>query len=346
MANNIFTFQKNVTTHGTPVQLTAQTVDPDQTVLVKAKAGNTGSITVGYTSASALNSGTGWFKLAAGQAIELKVTDTSKIWIDSTVDGEGVEVFVGASGSPALSSSGAAGGATEATLTTRLSESDFDTKVGSVTEAAPASDTASSGLNGRLQRIAQRLTSLIAATINVALYAPDGTALTQSGGKLLVNVQNFGIGSFSNQDANAANTTSALVMNQEQIFNGTTWDRKRGNTEVTLLASGARTTTQTGADQTNYNAKGIVVVLDMTTVGTGSVTLEIQAKDPVSGKYYAVLTGAAVTTNSTNVYKVHPGLTAAANAVANDMLPRTYRVVVTANNANSATYSVGAMLIV
>jgi hypothetical protein len=34
--------------------------------------------------------------------------------------------------------------------------------VGAVTETAPASDTASSGLNGRLQRIAQRLTSLIA----------------------------------------------------------------------------------------------------------------------------------------------------------------------------------------
>lgn len=34
--------------------------------------------------------------------------------------------------------------------------------IGAVTEGAPASDTASSGLNGRLQRIAQRLTSLIA----------------------------------------------------------------------------------------------------------------------------------------------------------------------------------------
>ncbi len=55
------------------------------------------------------------------------------------------------------------GAATEATLTTRLSESDFDTKVGSLTETAPSTDTASSGLNGRLQRIAQRLTSLITA---------------------------------------------------------------------------------------------------------------------------------------------------------------------------------------
>lgn len=38
----------------------------------------------------------------------------------------------------------------------------LETKTGSLTETAPASDTASSGLNGRLQRIAQRLTSLIA----------------------------------------------------------------------------------------------------------------------------------------------------------------------------------------
>jgi hypothetical protein len=33
--------------------------------------------------------------------------------------------------------------------------------IGALTETAPASDTASAGLNGRLQRIAQRLTSLI-----------------------------------------------------------------------------------------------------------------------------------------------------------------------------------------
>lgn len=55
------------------------------------------------------------------------------------------------------------GAATETTLGTRLSESVFDTKTGSLTEAAPGTDTASSGLNGRLQRIAQRITSLITA---------------------------------------------------------------------------------------------------------------------------------------------------------------------------------------
>lgn len=45
---------------------------------------------------------------------------------------------------------------------TLASDEDLLTYVGTVTESAPASDTASSGLNGRLQRVAQRITSLIA----------------------------------------------------------------------------------------------------------------------------------------------------------------------------------------
>jgi hypothetical protein len=47
-------------------------------------------------------------------------------------------------------------------LGTLLTTTDFDTKTGALTETAPATDTASSGLNGRLQRIAQRLTTLLA----------------------------------------------------------------------------------------------------------------------------------------------------------------------------------------
>jgi hypothetical protein len=47
------------------------------------------------------------------------------------------------------------------TRSVNLSNEDF-AAVGALTETAPASDTASSGLNGRLQRIAQRFTSLIA----------------------------------------------------------------------------------------------------------------------------------------------------------------------------------------
>ena len=77
-----------------------------------------------------------------------------------------------------------------AAITGYLTESDFDTKTGSLTETAPATDTASSGLNGRLQRLAQRITSLIAllpgslgqkaraASLAVTLSSEDITALT------------------------------------------------------------------------------------------------------------------------------------------------------------------------
>lgn len=54
---------------------------------------------------------------------------------------------------------GAAAAAGDATAANQVAE---QTLIGAVTETAPASDTASSGLNGRLQRLAQRITALIA----------------------------------------------------------------------------------------------------------------------------------------------------------------------------------------
>lgn len=124
-------------------------------------------------------------------------------------------------------------------------------------------------------------------------------------------------------------------------YSVTELENSRTNLETTLLASAARTTTQTGADITNLSGNALMVVLDMTTVGTGSVTLTIEGKDSASGKYRTLLAGAAVTTNSTNLYKVGPTIAAAANAIGQDYLPPVFRITVTANNANSATYSVG-----
>ena len=113
-----------------------------------------------------------------------------------------------------------------------------------------------------------------------------------------------------------------------------------------MLASSARTTTQTGSDITNYNGNSaLIVVLDVTSAGTGSITLSIEGKDTASGKYYTILAGTAVTSNSTNRYRVSPTLTAAANSIAQDHLPRIFRITVTANNANSVTYSVGYNLV-
>ncbi len=108
-----------------------------------------------------------------------------------------------------------------------------------------------------------------------------------------------------------------------------------------ILASGSRTTTQTSAKLDNPNDSALHVILAMTAVGTGSVTVSIDGYDPASDTYYNLLTGAAVIANGTNIYKVGPALTPAAIAVANDYMPRSFRIVVTANNANPATYSCG-----
>ena len=86
-------------------------------------------------------------------------------------------------------------------------------------------------------------------------------------------------------------------------------------------------------------------MLDVTSAGTGSITVSIEGKDSASGKYYQILAGAAVTTNSINRYRVGALLAAVANSVAQDYLPRTFRIVVTANNGNSVTYSVGYSLV-
>jgi hypothetical protein len=118
-----------------------------------------------------------------------------------------------------------------------------------------------------------------------------------------------------------------------------------GPTEFTFLPSASRTTTQTQADQVNAFARGILIFINMSVVGTGSITVEVDGKDPVSGQYYTILASAAIAANGFTVLRVYPGLTAAANAVASDLLPRTFRLKVTANNANPATYSVGYELL-
>ena len=125
-------------------------------------------------------------------------------------------------------------------------------------------------------------------------------------------------------------------------YNEASFDKIRNNTDVTGLASGARTTTQTITGK-NYNGKGIFVVVDMTAIGAGATwTVTIDNKDGVSGKFYTVLTGAAIAGNSTNTYRVYPGLTAVANLTVNDVITRDYRVVITVGGtAASSTFSVG-----
>lgn len=144
-----------------------------------------------------------------------------------------------------------------------------------------------------------------------------------------------------------SNPNTELVGALDMQFNGTNWERHTGNLELTVLASAARTTTTNSSDLSNFNCRGAHIVIDATALAaTPSVVFTVQGKDAVSGKYFTVLTSAAIVATGTTTLTVYPGITAAANVAVAMVLPRTWRVVATAGDADSLTYSVGAMLVV
>lgn len=103
--------------------------------------------------------------LAAGSNI------IGKVGVDQTTPGTTNKVAV-ISGQDGVDG----GSGTASAKTMRVAINTDSAVIGATNETAPASDTAMSGLNGRLQRIAQRLTSLIAL-----FYAQASTTASQVG---------------------------------------------------------------------------------------------------------------------------------------------------------------------
>lgn len=147
-------------------------------------------------------------------------------------------------------------------------------------------------------------------------------------------------------DGNVTTNNVIGAGSYNQAYNNTTWDRWRNNTQMAVLTSSARTATTSSSDQINYNARGVYLVFDVAAVsGSPSLTLAVQVKDPASNKYIDILASAAVTSVSTTIFKLYPGITAAANIAASEALMRTWRVQVRHGTADSVTYSVGYSLI-
>jgi hypothetical protein len=107
------------------------------------------------------------------------------------------------------------------------------------------------------------------------------------------------------------------------------------------IASAVRTATLTGDDNKKVPGNhGCIAILNVTAVpGADTVTLSIEAKDPVSGTYYTVLAAAARSTTGIDVLQVQPGGVVTANVSANASLPDVYRVKVTHSAGSSFTYS-------
>jgi hypothetical protein len=107
--------------------------------------------------------------------------------------------------------------------------------------------------------------------------------------------------------------------------------------------------TPNGAPHHNDMARGLHLVVDITAVsGTSpTLTVTIEGYDPISGKYYTILASTALNATGTTVLKVYPGLTASANAAANDILPKFWRVkwVIGGTATPTVTASIAASLI-
>jgi len=125
------------------------------------------------------------------------------------------------------------------------------------------------------------------------------------------------------------------VLTAEEILQGSV------NESLLLITSASRTATNYSDRQENLRGRGVIATINVTTAGTGSVTLSIQRYDPATGAWVDMLASAAVTTATSASITIYPGLTAAANSVASAVLPRGWRVAVTHNNANAITYVVG-----
>jgi hypothetical protein len=157
------------------------------------------------------------------------------------------------------------------------------------------------------------------------------------------------------------NTHKAMAPTGDQIlytpawpftYNGSTWDRQRGNLDLTLLVSSSRSSSQNSPDQVNYNARGVLVLLNVTANpgGAETLTLELQAKNGVTSTYFPLVnTGAVITAaNGMRGLIVYPGVVetvAGADLWVQGLaLPRNWRVAVQNSGAGSWTYSLAATL--
>ncbi len=126
-------------------------------------------------------------------------------------------------------------------------------------------------------------------------------------------------------------------------FDVTVWARPRvpasgicGIAAGAVLIPAGTTTTQT-VTLSGANLQHIAAVLGVSAVAGGTVQVTLNGITP-SGLVYPLLVGLAVGATGVTPYRIGPGLTPSANAVADDLVPQVIQVVAT--TAGSITYGV------
>lgn len=126
-------------------------------------------------------------------------------------------------------------------------------------------------------------------------------------------------------------------------------NQQRGILSSQAITASGNSNTPNGAAHRNNMSRGLHLVVDVTAVTgtTPTLVVTIEGFDSISGKYYTLLASATINSVSTTVLKVYPGLTASANAVANDIVPEFFRVSWTVGGTTpSFTMSIAAALVI
>lgn len=98
-----------------------------------------------------------------------------------------------------------------------------------------------------------------------------------------------------------------------------------------------------GSGDVLYSAgKYLTLVIVITAIGTGTLTVTVGGCDAASNTFYSILASAALAANATTILRVGPTYTAAANLVANDIIPLTWNVQVVVGGTSGVTASIGA----
>lgn len=129
----------------------------------------------------------------------------------------------------------------------------MNTRTGSVTEVAPATDTASSGLNGRLQRIAQHFTTLIAkdfatqttlASVLAKIIAAPATEAKQDTG-------NTSLGTIAGKDFSTQTTLASVLA---KIIAAPATEAKQ-DSQTTLFGALTETAPVTDTASSGFNGR-------------------------------------------------------------------------------------------
>jgi hypothetical protein len=224
-------------------------------------------------------------------------------------------------------------------------EDGHDVATGAKADAAATTDTGTFSLIALFKRGLSQFATLLGVVGTAGSAAPSRSVLIGGTDGTNLNVLRTigGVGDGQGSNVLAVGQTA---------FNGNNWDRWRNNTEGTLLASAARTTTTNSSVVTNYNAKGAWVFIDVTANpgGAETLTIKLRLRDPVTGKMVPHPIQLAVPAATNGTYALHfmPGASGNGSQVtsASAGLPRQWDVQVVHSAAGSWTYSVGYSLIV